>query len=375
MISRTPPMGWNSWNTFGSQINEQLIFDVADVFVKEGLKDAGYEYIVIDDCWSLPRRENGRLVPDPVKFPHGMKAVADYIHSKGLKFGMYSCAGTRTCAGQPGSYDYEYIDAETFAEWGVDYLKYDSCFVPENGINSLCYKKMGMALRACNREILYAACNWGNFDAGKWMRSIGAHMWRSTGDITDNWKRIKEITLEQLPKLSEGAMGGFNDMDMLVCGMYGKGNAALGGCTDEEYKTHFSLWAMLNSPLIIGCDVRNMNDATKKILLNKDIIAINQDAECRQPWLATNYEGGNERLVFIKPLENDEYALGFFNLSDARCDVILNFYDAGLPSTAGYSMKLYDVWEQKDAGTYKDWFNPILEPHACAVYRGRLVKD
>ncbi|MEG0456801.1 MAG: glycoside hydrolase family 27 protein, partial [Oscillospiraceae bacterium] len=355
MLSRTPPMGWNTWNTFGGNINEELLLQTADIFVSEGLKDVGYEYIVIDDCWSKLKRENGKLVADPEKFPHGMKYVADYIHSKGLKFGMYSCAGTRTCAGYPGSYDYEFIDAQTFADWGVDFLKYDSCFVPENASNIMCYKKIGVALRAASREILFSACNWGAFDCGKWMRAIGAHMWRSTGDIQDNWESIKRLTLEQLPKLNDGAMASFNDMDMLVCGMYGKGNAALGGCSDDEYKTHFSLWALLNSPLMIGCDIREMTQSTKDILLNKNIIAINQDKECRQPFLATNYEGGNERLVFVKPLENDEYAIGFFNLSDNYCDVILNLYDMGLPSTSGYGLQLWDVWENNDAGIVSDW--------------------
>ena len=377
MLSRTPPMGWNSWNTFGSNINEQLIRDMADFFVEEGLKDAGYEYIIIDDCWALPRRVDGKLVPDPEKFPSGMKALSDYIHSKGLKFGMYSCAGTRTCAGQPGSYDYEYTDAETFAEWGVDYLKYDYCYLPTTADGKLCYKRMGMALRATGREILFSACNWGEGDCGKWMRSVGAHMWRSTGDIVDNWNSIKNLTMQQLPKINEGAMGSFNDMDMLVCGMYGKGNAALGGCTDEEYKTHFTIWALLNSPLIIGCDVRNMSEETRKILLDKDVIAINQDPECRQPYLASSsqHDPENQKLVFIKPMAENEYAIGFFNFTDEKSSVQLNLCDVGLAASSGYSFKLYDVWAKEDAGVFKDWVSPILEKHACVLYRARLVKD
>ena len=239
MLAQKPPMGWNSWNTFGPNINEKVVRDTADAFITKGLKDAGYEYVVIDDCWSLrDRGTDGRIVPDPEKFPSGMKALADYIHSKGLKFGMYSCAGTRTCAGYPGSFDYEFIDAKTFAEWGVDFLKYDFCYKPSLANGPILYNRMGMALKASGREILFSACNWGSDEVEKWIRSTGAHMYRSTGDINDTFDSFKNIAMSQVDKLTYSAPGCFNDIDMLICGMHGKGNVANGGCTDIEYRTH-----------------------------------------------------------------------------------------------------------------------------------------
>ena len=212
-----PPLGWNSWNTFTWDINETLIKEVADCFVEQGYKDAGYEYIVIDDCWSLKQRDSeGNLVADSKKFPNGMKAIADYIHGKGLKFGMYSCAGTHTCAGYPGSFEHEFQDAKQFAEWEVDYLKYDYCYKPRYMDGELLYKRMNLALRNCGRDILFSACNWGEDNVHHWIRESGAHMYRSTPDIQDNWESIKKITLSQIEK--EPFTGSYchNDMDMLV---------------------------------------------------------------------------------------------------------------------------------------------------------------
>ena len=193
ILAQTPPMGFNTWNTFGPDINEQMVLEMADVIVEKGYKDAGYEYVVIDDCWSLRERdENGNLVADPDKFPHGMKYVGDYIHSKGLKFGMYSCAGTRTCAGYPASFDHEFQDARTFASWGVDYLKYDYCFRPMNQQGHALYKRMGLALANCGRDICFSACSWGADKTNEWIKQTGAHLWRSTGDINDSWASLKQ---------------------------------------------------------------------------------------------------------------------------------------------------------------------------------------
>ena len=201
MIKKTPPMGWNSWNTFAENISEQLIFETADRMVDSGLRDLGYEYLVIDDCWSLRERdENGRLVPDPEKFPHGMKAVADYVHSKGLKFGMYSCAGNLTCAAYPGSFEHEFVDAATFAEWGVDYLKYDYCYKSDIIHGRYLYRRMGLALKNCGRDILFSACSWGADNTHEWIRETGADMWRSTGDIFDVWSSVKDLTMQKKPK-------------------------------------------------------------------------------------------------------------------------------------------------------------------------------
>lgn len=380
-IAMTPPMGWNSWNTFGETVNEQLIKDAADVMVDSGLKDAGYEYVVIDDCWALKERDaSGRMVADPVKFPSGMKALADYIHSKGLKFGMYSCNGVRTCADYPGSFDHEFIDAKTFAEWGVDFLKYDNCFKPLNASGENLYRRMAMALRNCGREILFSACNWGTDNVEKWIRSSGAHMYRSTGDISDTWESIKRLGLSQIDKINYSGSFCFNDIDMLVVGMYGKGDCinvlhnVQGGCTDIEYRTHFAFWSIMNSPLMIGCDIRDMNTATKEILLNKDLIAINQDIEGRNPFEVSGLNSNpSENRILIKTLSNGEYAIGLFNFADKKRHMCLYLYDIGLPISSGYGMELYDCLEHKSAGVVKEMINERIEPHDCKVYRAKLV--
>lgn len=378
-MAAKPPLGWNSWNTFSHDINEDLIKETADAMVSSGLKDAGYEYIVIDDCWSLRKRdENGRMVVDPEKFPGGMKALADYVHSKGLKFGMYSCAGTHTCAGFPGSLDYEFIDAKTFAEWGIDYLKYDYCNKPRNIDGPMLYRRMSMALRNCGRDILFSACNWGNDNTTEWIRNSGAHMYRSTGDIVDSWQSIKEIATSQLDMEKFSGPYCHNDMDMLVVGMYGKSHnsyIAKGGCSDEEYRTHFSLWAMMNSPLMIGCDIRDMSEETKKILMNKDILAINQDVEVRTPMWRKEWDSEPETVIHMwKPLENGDYAIGFFNMYDGDCGGHIQFYDMGLPTRAGVGLRLYDIWEEKDLGVFTDKFDVVLPPHGCKMLRASLVE-
>lgn len=382
-IGEMPAMGFNSWNTFTWDINEQLIRDVADLFVTEGYKDAGYEYIVIDDCWSLKQRDHhGKLVADPLKFPSGMKALADYIHSKGLKFGMYSCVGTHTCAGYPGSFEHEFIDAELFAEWGIDYLKYDYCFKPRQMSGELLYKRMSLALKNCGREILFSACNWGEDNVYHWIRESGAHMYRSTGDIQDNWDSIKNLTLSQLGKECYTGSYCHNDMDMLIVGMYGGSNndwigSKIGGCNDNEYKTHFSLWSIMGSPLMIGCDIRKANQITKDILLNQDIIAINQDIECRgayrikpEPqWFHTD-----DVFMLVKVLTDGDLAVGFFNLSDTQREISLQFWDIGLPYASGISLSMYDCWEHKELGVFKERFAPTVPAHDCVVVRAKLVK-
>jgi alpha-galactosidase len=374
MMAKTPPMGWNSWNTFGWEISEDLIKSVADIFVEAGLKDAGYEYIVIDDCWSKKQRNaDGKLVVDEEKFPSGLKSLADYIHSKGLKFGMYSCAGTMTCGGYPGSFEHEFIDAQTFASWEVDYLKYDYCYKPDAVPGHILYKRMAMALRNCGRDILFSACNWGNDDSFNWMRAAGAHIFRSTGDIQDNWESIKDLALKQLNKECYSGPYCYNDVDMLVVGMYGKGNVALGGCTDEEYKTHFSLWAMMDSPLMIGSDIRKMNDATKNILTNTEIIEINQDIEGRQAYTIPQWNNSN-CMAYVKTLSNGDYALGFFNFGDTAGEMSLQFWDIGLPTASGLGLSLRNLWKHEDLGTFKESYTIKLEAHACAVFKAKVVR-
>lgn len=380
-LAHTPPMGWNSWNTFGWNINEELIKTVADYFAENNLKDAGYEYIVIDDCWSEKQRDaNHRLVPDKEKFPNGIKAVADYVHSKGLKFGIYSCAGTHTCGGHPGSFDHEFIDAETFAEWGVDYLKYDYCYKPKCADGENLYKRMAMALRCCGRDIVFSACNWGADNVYTWIRESGAHLFRSTGDIQDNWVSIRNIAESQLGHEAYSGVYCHNDMDMLVVGMHGKGDNAevlgssLMGCTETEYKTHFALWAIMNSPLMIGCDVRKMSESTKEILLNTDIIAINQDPECRGPYCIRQWNNPDKVFALVKPLSGSEYAIGLFNLSDRKSEMSLQFFDIGLPMSSGRGLELYDCHTHKIVGTFSERYAVQLEAHDCQVFRAKPVK-
>ena len=375
MLAKTPPMGWNSWNTFGNDISESLLKETADAFIDQGLKEAGYEYVVIDDCWSKMAREKGKLVADPDKFPGGMKALAGYIHGKGLKFGIYSCAGTKTCAGYPSSLEHEFADARTFADWGVDYLKYDYCNRPDAIDGHILYRRMAMALRNCGRDILFSACTGGNLaDEEKRVRGSGAHIWRSTHDIQDSWSSIADIVRLQEGKDGTSVLGCFNDMDMLVVGMYGKGNVALGGCTDEEYRTHFSLWCMMNSPLMIGCDVRNMSAVAREILTNKEVIALNQDEEGRQAYVASNNYDWNTHYAYAKPLSNGEYAICLVNMDDNKGRVNLFWWDMGLPTASGYGFMLRDLWAHEDLGVFAEGVSAELEPHACKLYRAKLAK-
>lgn len=381
-IGMTPALGWNSWNTFTWDINEDLIKETADSLVKNGYKDAGYEYIVIDDCWSLRERDaQGNLVADPKKFPNGMKAVADYIHGKGLKFGMYSCAGTHTCAGFPGSFEHEFQDAKQFAAWEVDYLKYDYCFKPRYMSGELLYKRMSLALRNCGRDILFSACNWGEDNVHHWIRESGAHSYRSTPDIQDNWDSICKIAVSQLDKKPFTGNYCHNDMDMLVVGMYGGSNSdfigsKIGGCTDSQYKTHFALWCMMGSPLMIGCDIRSANQVTKDILQNKDMIAINQDREARGAYrikVEPQWFNENEAFVLVKALENGDLAVGLFNLSDAPRELTVQFWDMGIPCASGAALSLYDCWEHKELGVFKERYAVTVPAGDCVVVRAKLV--
>lgn len=381
LIGFLPPLGWNSWNTFTWDINEKLIYETADSLVEQGYRDAGYEYLVIDDCWSLKERdEKGNLVADPAKFPHGMKAVADYVHERGLKFGMYSCAGTHTCAGYPGSFEHEFQDAKQFAQWGVDYLKYDYCFKPRQISGELLYKRMNLALRNCGRDILFSACNWGEDDVYQWIRESGAHMYRSTQDIQDSWDSIQKIALSQIEK--EPFTGSFchNDMDMLVVGMHGGSNddfiGKIGGCTDTQYKTHFALWAMMGSPLMIGTDIRSASEETKKILQNPDILAINQDPEARGAYrikVEPQWFHEDEAFVLVKALSNGDLAIGLFNLSDSSRELTIQFWDMGLPYASGMALSLYDCHEHKELGAYKERFAATVPACDCIVVRAKLV--
>ncbi len=372
-----PPMGWNSWNTFTENINEDVVKETVDSMKKQGFLDAGYEYVVIDDCWSLKERDlEGRLVADPEKFPGGMKVLADYVHEKGFKFGMYSCCGTRTCANYPGSFEHEFEDAKQFARWGVDYLKYDNCFRPQYQDGRTLYRRMGMALANSGRDIVFSACQWGTDSVYEWIRSTGAHLFRSTEDIKDSWNSIRDIALSQLDKQAFSSSCCYNDMDMLVVGMYGKGGneyICAGGCTDEEYQTHFSLWAMMNSPLMIGCDVRHMNDESKKILLNRDIIAINQDAECRMPFQLHCISNSPDTFALVKFLSNGDIAVALFNMGDVPAMVTVDFWDMGLTAGAGRGLEFFDCIKHINLGMKRETFSETVASHGSKVYRCKVV--
>jgi len=373
MLAPTPPMGWNSWNTFGAEIHEELIRQVADVFVEAGLKEAGYTYVVIDDLWEADERDDrGRLVPDPKKFPSGMKALADYVHSKGLKFGIYSCAGTHTCAGKPASYGYEEIDAQTFAEWGVDYLKYDYCYKPAGVDGPSLYRRMGQALRATGRPIVFSLCEWGTNEPWKWGASVGGHLWRTTGDINDSWESIEQIGFSQNGLEAYAGPDHWNDPDMLVVGMYGKGNVARGGCTDNEYRVHFALWCLLAAPLMIGCDVRNMNAFTHQLLTNKGLIAINQDPLGRQ-----GFRVGQEWDHFetwMKPLADGSVAVGLFNRHESWRRMITAPWEA-LGIHDRRPCRVQNVITGEDYGVYTRFFGAPVDPHDVVVVRITPLRD
>lgn len=376
MLSRTPPMGFNTWNTFGENISDSVIRETADVMVELGLDKIGYNYLVIDDCWSLRERDpiTGKIVPDPVKFPNGMKSVSDYVHSKGLKFGMYSCAGTRTCADYPGSFDHEFLDAKTFAEYGADFLKYDFCFKPDSANGPLLYRRMGMALKACGREILYSACNWGSDNVNTWIRSTGAHMYRSTGDINDNFRSVTELALSQIDNLTYSAPGCFNDIDMLICGMYGEGNVANGGCNDIEYKTHFALWCLFSSPLMLGSDLRKLKEQPYilNLIKNKNLIRINQDEESRPVFVA--HKNDNDKFTFAKHLSNNEIAIMFVNFSDNKASCDLYFDELGITAASGCGLEFIDCFTNENLGIKKEFLRSHLEPHDCEVYICKIAK-
>jgi alpha-galactosidase len=317
-LAATPQMGWNSWNTFACDINEQLIRDTADVMVKSGLKDAGYVYVNIDDCWHGKRDAKGVIHPDPDRFPSGMKALADYVHGKGLKLGIYSDVGATTCGGRPGSRGHEYQDAITYAEWGIDYIKYDWC--DSKGLNSVgAYTTMRDAIRSAGRPMLFSICEWGDTKPWEWAKDIG-HSWRTTGDIYPCW----DCEFSQGPFSSWGVMrildkqaglrqyagpGHWNDMDMLEVGK---------GMTDDEDRAHFSAWAMLASPLILGNDVRKMSAATHRTLTSRDAIAINQDPLGIPAW---RFLHTGDVEYWAKPMANGEWALMILNRGSAAAPV------------------------------------------------------
>jgi alpha-galactosidase len=331
----TPPMGWSSWNKFAERIDDTTIRAIADAMVSTGLRDAGYRYVNIDDGWQGARGADGELRPN-AKFPD-MKALADYVHARGLKLGLYSSPGLKTCAGYTGSYGHVAQDARTFARWGVDYLKYDLC-AGEWQYDSAdtvqrSYFEMGAALKATGRAIVYSLCEYGRFDVASWGRSVGGHLWRTTGDITDDYAKMSEIGFERNPRFGHAGPGGWNDPDMLEIGN--------GGMTEDEYRTHMTLWAMSAAPLMMGQDVRQTGPAALALLSNRAVIAIDQDAAGAQG-KAVRVAGKQE--VWAKRLADGGVALALFNRGDAPVTMTATPQDAGFTAFAG----LRDVWRGVD---------------------------
>ena len=378
-LALTPPMGWNSWNPFGKNVNEQVIRETADFFVTSGLKDLGFNYIVIDDYWQGHRDSvTGRLNYNSERFPSGIKALADYVHSKGLKFGIYSDAGTMTCGDQPGSYGYEEKDAKLFAEWGVDYLKYDYCYCNDYGSENndykeaiSRYKKMGDALRATERPIVFSICEWGPRSPWLWGKEVGGHLWRISYDVGDKWDEPRNehsqigilTAIDAMVNLERFIQkGGWNDPDMLVIGLKNSGFIKGGGCTDEEYRTQMSMWCMLAAPLMMGCDVRDMSDATKTILMNKDIIAIDQDPLGKQGFRVYRKDGLE---VFKKPLSGNRTAIAFLNRNSKSIKETVTLKEIEMEADMKYSV--YDVWAHSSVSQSIGELSTYLKSHECQV--------
>jgi alpha-galactosidase len=372
-------MGWNSWNMFGHDISEASIRETADALISSGLKDCGYGYIVIDDCWSKKdgRDRNGDLVADPDKFPNGIKALADYVHSLGFKIGIYSDAAEKTCGGHPGSYLFEEQDVHLWASWGIDFLKYDYCHAPlyDQAIAIERYTRMGDALRRSGREFLFSLCEWGNQSPHLWGRNVGGHMWRVSGDVFDSWINIwkadwntygigVDVSIDIAQDLyAYAGPGGWNDLDMLVVGLKGKGQVSGGGMSFLEYQTHMSMWCMACSPLMIGCDVRKMDSETASLLMNSEVLAINQDPLGR-PARRVKQVGTCE--VWTKPLADSSLAVAIVNRGSRGEDAPLKARDIGL---LDIPKLVRNVWSGEDVADFKVEIMQRVEPHETILLK------
>lgn len=373
-LAKTPPMGWNSWNTFACDVNEDIVRKAADAMVRSGMKDAGYIYVNIDDCWHGERDSLGFIHPDPQRFPSGMKALADYIHSKGLKIGIYSDAGSQTCGGRPGSRGYEYQDALQYARWGIDYLKYDWCNT-EGLKTEGAYMTMRDALYKAGRPIVFSICEWGNSAPWTWAKDIG-HLWRTTGDIWpcwdceydhggwSSWGVLKIIDMRG--DLREYAGPGYwNDPDMMEVG---------NGMTTEEDRSHFTLWCMLAAPLIAGNDLHGMTEETRQILTNKEAIAINQDELGIQSVIYSNQDS---LQIFAKPLAGGDWAICFLNRGKESRDIRFNWkkhtiMDALNNRHMNFAHNVFnirDIWAGEDVGSSADTYKTALAGHSVKLLR------
>jgi alpha-galactosidase len=355
-LAKTPPMGWNSWNKFAGRVDDAAVRGMADAMVSSGMKDAGYQYINIDDTWEAGRDGQGNITTNK-KFPD-MKALADYVHSKGLKIGLYSSPGPNTCAGYEGSYGHEEQDARTYAAWGFDYLKYDWCgarnIYTDEEMQTV-YQKMGDALLKAGRPILYSLCQYGRADVWKWGGSVGGNAWRTTGDIRDTWDSMTKIGFAQGDLAPWAQPGHWNDPDMLEVGN--------GGMNEDEYKTHMSLWSILAAPLLAGNDLRDMSPAITAILTNREVIAVDQDKEGKQG-RRVNKTGDQE--VWARPLAGGEQAVALFNRGAEPAQIAVNWSDFDLKSAPS---RARDLWAHADLKLVGAEYAALVPVHGVLLLR------
>ncbi|MEN9445108.1 MAG: hypothetical protein RIS47_1999 [Bacteroidota bacterium] len=378
-LALTPPMGWNSWNKFACEVSADLLKQTADAMVSTGMKDAGYQYIVVDDCWHGDRDSLGFIHPNATHFPKGMKDVVDYIHSKGLKFGIYSCAGALTCGGKPAGRGHEYQDAISYAQWGVDYLKYDWCNT--EGLKSVgAYTTMRDALYAAGRPVVFSLCEWGDTKPWEWATNVG-HLWRTTGDIYNcfdcvedhgTWKSfgVTHIIDKQDGLRKYAGPGHWNDPDMMEVG---------NGMAVNEDRAHFSMWAMLAAPLIAGNDLRSMSKETVEILTNHDAIAVNQDSLGIQGF---RYSSKDSLETWFKPLKDGSWAVCFFNRAKTPAKVSFNWASEKVVDDVFAKQldadkiryKIYDLWTKKERGDTKKAFVADVPAHDVIMLRLSVIK-
>jgi alpha-galactosidase len=359
-LARTPPMGWNSWNKFACNVSEGAVRGVAAAMVKNGMKDAGYQYVVIDDCWQISRDAEGNIQADPQRFPSGIKALADYVHSLGMKFGLYSDAGRKTCAGRPGSRGYEFQDARTYAAWGVDYLKYDWCS-SDGQTTQESYTLMHDALQLAGRPIVFSLCEWGNSKPWTWAAAVG-NLWRTTTDIQDVWEGkmkgngagVVTIADMQADLADYAGPGHWNDPDMLEVGN--------GGMSNTEYRSHFSLWCIMAAPLIAGNDIAAMKPEIQEILANKDAIAVDQDGLGKQG-KRVRHEKGQD--VYVKPLAGGGVAVLLLNRGAAEQTIGVSWEQLGLDGGKTFAGR--DLWEHKELGRLAKEFSAVVASHGVVM--------
>jgi alpha-galactosidase len=363
-LARTPPMGWNSWNKFACKgLNEKVVRETADAMASNGMKDAGYQFVIIDDCWQTGRDATGNIVADAERFPSGIKALADYIHGKGLKFGIYTDVGTMTCAKRPGSIGHEYQDAKQYANWGVDYLKEDWCNTLPGQNSESSYTLMRNALAESGRPIVFSICEWGSTKPWLWAGPVG-NLWRATPDIQDCWDCKKNWGgggVVQILDLMNGlesyaGPGHWNDPDMLEVGN--------GGMSKEEYRAHFSMWAMFSAPLLAGNDISNMTADTKEILTNKEVIAIDQDPLGQQ---GRRVKKTGDLEIWSKQLQDGGRAVALLNRGPAAAKISVAWTDIGYPDAISASVR--DLWTKKESSMVKGGYSVEVPSHGVVMIR------